>query len=144
MGPNFGTTWTDENCYAYALNLTGTRKDPGSGIFIENGQVNPAKLKTAIVADGAEEVSSPIEPAVGSQPGKHLIAFKCDSRGINYHVIRRDESSGIWYSKTPLTMPGQYQAAQNFNPWQSDWNPQIILTLQGLLSVWIGYYWVKD
>jgi hypothetical protein len=143
-GPAFGKAWNTENCYAYAINRDGFRKDPGDGNFFENGVINPIKLREALSSDGATLVTRAlVTPDAGSMPGKYLIAVKCDANGINYHVLRRDESSGLWFSKVPLSEPGVYMQPP-FEPISNDWNPNPLLSERGNLMVWIGYYWVPD
>src|SRR5262249_35590341 len=100
------------------------------------------KLRKAVVKDGAELVGTPMQtPAAGSRAGMHLIAAKCDNN--NYHFVRRDEATGLWYSKVPMSAPGVFFPPP-FTPIANDWNPSQPLTNQGFLAVWIGYFWVPD
>ena len=130
--PDFGKTWGNQNCYAYAISNDGSNTgtvDVESGRNPSNitpGQfsgdydldVNDAQeMDRAIVRDKAIRAcpqNAPALPAVGSKPGYYLIACKCG--GGNYHFVRRDENDGSWWQKMPMTGPGSAAIVDGFTP----------------------------
>ena len=142
-GPNFGRIWINENCYGYAINRSSFIGNPGQerNLF-KDGRIYPLLLRKAIQKDGATLVDVPQQtPTVNSRPRYYLIAVRCDAQGINYHVLRRDEFNGKWYSKVPSSAPGLYME-QPFEPIRDDWNVRRITTNQGMMMVWVGYFWI--
>ncbi len=142
-GPNFGKRWTNENCYRYAVNQTGLATNPNNVLPLRHGIVDPKLLWASIVKDGAKPVSRAQTPNPGSKPGHYVIAVKFDLRGGNYHVLRRDERTGLWYGKVPLTLPAQY-LPRPFDPLANNWNLNAAASRAGLLMGWAGYFWVPD
>lgn len=162
--PFLDGNWSNENCYRFAINQTGSNSDPGKGDIYTSGMIDVNKLQKAIVSDGATlhgDISRNIAltnmPARNIKPGYYLIAVKADSNAENYHVIRRDESTGNWYQKFKMAKPDlQSMASANFNPEQDDWltfgfsptsaavktrsTPKMV----NQLTRWVGYFWVPD
>jgi len=159
--PDFGKTWGNQNCYAYAISNDGSNTgtlDVESGRNPSNitpGQfsgdydldVNDAQeMDRAIVRDKAIRAcpqNAPALPAVGSKPGYYLMACKCG--GGNYHFVRRDENDGSWWQKMPMTGPGSAAIVDGFTPHVHSWNPPAVdAALPAHLGRWVGYYWVPE
>ncbi|MEM6820771.1 MAG: hypothetical protein AAF558_02355 [Verrucomicrobiota bacterium] len=146
--PNFGKNWDKENCYGYAIGCLGCARNPGN-IVIEGAAPKPEDLVGGAVRDGAEHVTENQTPSLRSKPGYYLIAMRADEpgKGNNFHVLRRDETTGIWYQKLPLSTPGKATPAglsdDNFDPKRDTWPPEKVAKL-GKLGVWVGYFWVPD
>ena len=149
--PDFGKTWGNQNCYAYAIDNMGT----GGVTNITPGQFNGSyqldiksatELDKAIVRDGgiqASPMNTPNLPNPGGKPGFYLIACKCSTG--NYHFCRRDETTGKWWNKVPLSSPGTMgEDGQDFTPHTSSWMPARLRGTAADLPTWVGYYWIQD
>jgi hypothetical protein len=151
--PDFGKTWGNQNCYWYAINHTGggdpelgPSQDPGglSGLP-QPGANNADEIEKGIISDGGVRVgtrSAPNMPLHGSRPSYYLVACKCG--GGNYHFCRRDETTGDWWNKVPMSAPGRFNPSPTFaTPHADSWNPPRMAAFP-YLNIWVGYFWIPD
>jgi len=145
---DFNKTWGGENCYCYAVNYVTKPKEhnlnPGDFSGADYDAHQPATIAAAVVSDGGEMVgdpANPVQPAAGSKPGFYLIA--CKSGGGDYHFMRRDETTGIWHQKVPISAPGVFDSVNNIVPHTDPWvrGPAAALPY---MKQWVGYFWVPD
>lgn len=152
-GPDFGKAWGNQNCYWYAANNSGIPADPENPVSQNPGawsgnEINsfaPAEIERAVLADGAVRASAlgvPVMPGAGTRPGSYLMAAK--SNAMNYHFARRDETTGRWYQKVPISSPAEiWPNSHLWIPHTGAWDPPQV-PFVWTLHQWAGYYWVPD
>jgi hypothetical protein len=157
----FGGAWrSGVNCYCYAVH----HKALEGGIKLEPGALSgdewsrprdPAHFWALVQRDGAIPVNPSFTatpagmPPRQSNPGHYLIAMKLNSWGmVNYHALRRDESTGEWW-QTALGFSMFTDQAVIFKdnrittPHTDEWTDARLRSLQPL-DLWIGYFWIPN
>lgn len=130
-GDSYLSQYSNYNCYAFALGVTGSKKDPGaySGITLSAAQMDSiSSVRDAIIADltsmGYSVSYSQTKPN-SLTSGQHLICVRCSSTtGGGYHVMKAN-SLNVWHHKPQISAPLKLLDTSSTSPATYSWTNEM-------------------
>jgi hypothetical protein len=144
---NFGKQWDKENCYRYAIHCTSAEGDGygmNPGDFSNSNFIisTVAGIRDAIVADGAEFIAGSEDRDHTHAPAarqNHYAIAVCVGQA-NFHAVRRNEATGIWYGKLKGSNPAPWDEQNRPDIHNMEWSSPAAGPFG--FPNWVGYFYV--